>query len=572
MKIYSFIIATIAFAATIASCKGDLDLTQPTAAEVTFSDVKLTLATSGVRTISLDDTSDRTYQLIVEKSHDISSAEVTFEYSYQSWNEEMLEEDIYDPLPSKYFELSPSKSVEIDEECVREIVDLKFRNLNQLDANGQYYISFRLTSSDLEVTNPDDELSFYIYLDLNEGTIENPYKISSVESFMAISNKLVSGVDTYFELTETIDFSGVDNYTPIETTSSTPINLNGNDFAIKNLTISDGQGLFSTLYGAVSNLSITDASVTEVDKFTGILAGYASATIESVHTSGSVMMTSLTGSTNLTGYDAYHATGGIVGKLENGTIKRSSSSASVGSYWAAGGVVGDARTSTITECFSTGNVGKNNGGYDDVLEMANMEQVSGGIVGNTVSSSISHCYSTATVRADGAIHSTLVTSNWWVEGRAGGIVGRAGTNNSIQYCYSYADEIHYYRHGGGVVGWINATGNTMYDCIAWVKTLTATNKAGVTASGRISGHYNNITTNLTADRCYALSTMAIYINEVVRNFTWVTACGSDVRAYDGVAATGTLIETAKTTVGFSDLIWDFTSDQDKPRLKWEDVE
>jgi len=107
-----------------------------------------------------------------------------------------------------------------------------------------------------------------------EGTEENPYLISSPEDLKKLADKVNSEVygqkysfrDKYFVLTNDIDISGYENWTPIGTSgdfgtfSAFCGTINGQGYTISGLKItgdiSGYQGLFGHLYGDISNLTV----------------------------------------------------------------------------------------------------------------------------------------------------------------------------------------------------------------------------------------------------------------------------------------------------------------------------
>ena len=72
------------------------------------------------------------------------------------------------------------------------------------------------------------------------GTFADPYKISTPQHLVELSANVPTGAsaqNVYFVLTNSIDMSGIPNFTPIGT-SARPFssNLDGKGFSIKNLT------------------------------------------------------------------------------------------------------------------------------------------------------------------------------------------------------------------------------------------------------------------------------------------------------------------------------------------------
>lgn len=224
-----------------------------------------------------------------------------------------------------------------------------------------------------------------------------------------------------FRLGADINLSGYDagdgyGWMPIGD-SSTPFKgqLDGNGYAIKNLTINRSSmlkvGMFGEVEnGKIENLKMENANVTG-DQFVGVAAGSASNfQFENVQTSGSV-----------NGAEA----GGIAGDLYHGNILKSSSSATVTSSFMGGGLVGYSSESTIKWSFSTGNIGMLENGF-----------YIGGLVGTASESTIQESF--ARGKTVGAYY-------------VAGLIGGVENSNNVQNAYASGD-VEGSNYVGGLIG------------------------------------------------------------------------------------------------------------------------
>ncbi|MBE5910053.1 ArnT family glycosyltransferase [Pseudobutyrivibrio sp.] len=103
-----------------------------------------------------------------------------------------------------------------------------------------------------------------------EGTVDNPYLVSSADDLLYISQSVSMGNDyakVYFEQTCDIDLSTIENWEPIGRNDDYGLFgfngiYNGNGFSIKNINsvnVESDVALFSNLYGIVVNLCIEDS-------------------------------------------------------------------------------------------------------------------------------------------------------------------------------------------------------------------------------------------------------------------------------------------------------------------------
>lgn len=225
-----------------------------------------------------------------------------------------------------------------------------------------------------------------------------------------------------------IDLSEVSSFTPIGGFDN-PFtgSFDGGDKKIINLKIATTNnpsvGLFSKISGSVKNLHLVGVDVSGEGAHAGALAGILqSGTVTNVHSSGAV-----------SGFSA----GGLLGTVTNGTVRRSSSSASVQVSIYAGGLVGQLHGGKLLESYATG---KTAGLF-----------VAGGLVGATqaqgLHARISRCFATGTATATDTSLS-----------QAGGLVALVEDNSEITDSYA-TGAVHSNSAGGagGLVGLIAAS-------------------------------------------------------------------------------------------------------------------
>ena len=275
------------------------------------------------------------------------------------------------------------------------------------------------------------------------GTENNPYIIASRDQLVKITRASALW-DKHFELGVHIDLSGLTWSSAVFPTFSGT--LNGNGFAIRNLSISgtDHLGFFGLLQqeAQVSSLDLVDVSITatEGDRGNGLFAGENRGTVIDCSSAGTIT----------SGRDTPH-TGGLVGRnfgtLSNcysrGTVKAGEDTGSIGGLvgynggeveecyshcsvtgeWDVGGLVGYNR-GRLARCYSTHTV-SGNGSV-------------GGLVGSN-REDVANCYSTCRVNG---------------EERIGGLVGY--NRGSVMRCYS-AGFVSGNEAIGGLVGSYNGS-------------------------------------------------------------------------------------------------------------------
>ncbi|MBQ9893635.1 MAG: DUF1735 domain-containing protein [Bacteroidales bacterium] len=300
-------------------------------------------------------------------------------------------------------------------------------------------------------TAPEDKAAYIIFKMLpaeqeGSGTQADPYLISDAASFLKIQNLLKDDATTFFQLSEDIDFSGM---TFTEENPWTPINyastdeeiaaaekrkmvLDGDNHAIRNFKA--GGALFAFLRGSIKNLVIENAEVNCTMGNVGAVlvgnAGPAANSDEVVIKNVKIRNSKLNNDYKRTGILAAwfmdgivedveitdctvtsgeQQAGGMIGRMENGSLLNCSVSGSVTSdgYY-EGGMVAYAEHATIRNCHAGVKVTNNMSTYSRA----------GGLVGEFHGGSIEKCYATGDVEGLGhyigglvAVLSTIKDAN-----------------------------------------------------------------------------------------------------------------------------------------------------------------
>lgn len=252
------------------------------------------------------------------------------------------------------------------------------------------------------------------------GTEADPYLIASADDLKAFRDKVNAGDNSTLcaKLTQNIDL-GNNSWTPIISSSATYITAY--------------KGTFDGDYHTINGLKIDSTASNQ-----GLFGAINGATIKNLKVNGSV-----TSSNNYIG--------GIVGKVQQGTIENCSFSGTVsttksGGY--AGGITSYAgntstQKATITGCANTASV---KGG------------VTGGIAGYVKYTTIENCYNVGTITRMGSGSSD----------RTGGIVGQSMNRSSVSHCYN-SGTISSTSSFGAICGWNG--GKTVTNCF-WTQPET----------------------------------------------------------------------------------------------------
>lgn len=226
--------------------------------------------------------------------------------------------------------------------------------------------------------------------------------------------KAIAGTDQAYELSTDIDLSSEENWTPIEGFTG---ELNGCGHSIVNLTINsvnnENVGLFSVLRGKINDLMIENVQISHRGDTgnIGILAGTCSGTVQGVQVSGTI--------------DADYAenVGGIVGYLDNGSMKENTNLAEVNGGNSVGGIAGYASIEENNAIDGNINQGKIIG-----------KENAGGIAGTMT------CFSDKSTK-----HYTYAISDLINEGevegitKVGGIFGQLTASSNKYYGANYSN-------------------------------------------------------------------------------------------------------------------------------------
>ena len=249
------------------------------------------------------------------------------------------------------------------------------------------------------------------------GSETSPYLISTAEDLYNLSyyvnTKLMATTGVYFEMTDNIDLSDYDNWTPIGSDRNQFDGVfDGDGYVIDNLTSLRG-GLFGTVCqnAVIKNVGVASGEIGKENIYTSFLGGIAK------WSNGADFINCWNGA------DIYGSgyMGGIVGTVRDGGKSNITGCYNVGSLYASsghtGGIVGHLDTTrrdtsvevTIDNCYNLGSI---NGIYS-----------LGGIVGQAQDGhTIVNCYNAGKITSAS-------------DGQAGAIAGSLTNDNRVQECY-----------------------------------------------------------------------------------------------------------------------------------------
>ncbi|MCL2289406.1 MAG: T9SS type A sorting domain-containing protein [Bacteroidetes bacterium] len=392
------------------------------------------------------------------------------------------------------------------------------------------------------------------------GTIENPYKISSPQDLIALSEASESFEGIYFQQTQTIDMQTYQGFKPIGTKNvAFQGNYDGQNYGINNLKITEGYysnqriALFGSLStGAViRNLYIGGASHFEGTNYVGSIAGecYFGVTIDNCSSSATVIglgtdvggivgkgyivkNCSFLGSVTVD-YIYGSRTGGVAGSVSE-TIERCSNFGTVKGHQNVGGVCGFIATDgMIVDCYNKGSV---TGTSDYVGGVAGY--VSSGLISTA---GMSRCHNDGSVKGvnyvGGVVGYTAITD---VAGNTGNVeaqgefVGGVAGSGTIYRSYNRG-AVTGSSSVGGVIGLLSEA-NNCYNTGA----VSGSNRVGGlvgSANGtscKLRNSYNagsvSSTENLVGGIVGFMNTGGLVNSNEITNTYW----NSDVYTGDGV--------------------------------------
>ena len=262
------------------------------------------------------------------------------------------------------------------------------------------------------------------------GTEADPYLIASADDLKAFRDKVNAGDNSTLcaKLTQNIDL-GNNSWTPIISFSATYITaykgtFDGDYHTINGLKIdstASNQGLFGAINGAtIKNLKVNGSVTSSNNYIGGIVGKVQQGTIENCSFSGTVSTTKSGGyAGGITSYAGNTST-------QKATITGCANTASV-KGGVTGGIAGYVKYTTIENCYNVGTITRMGSGSSDRT---------GGIVGQSMnSSSVSHCYNSGTISSTssfGAIcgwnGGKAVTNCFWTQPETGKGAGNSDIN------------------------------------------------------------------------------------------------------------------------------------------------
>lgn len=301
---------------------------------------------------------------------------------------------------------------------------------------------------------------------------EKAYLIGDKYQMAEISNLLSTTSKKYFKLVDDIT---VTSWSSIDCNAKGAIALDGNNKTISGL----NAPLFAFLDGEVSNLNITNATISSSGNYYGVLV--RSITKDNCEISNvTVSNSSVSGARHV---------GGLIGRIDGPTsCKVTNCSADVnvtGSSYYLGGLIGYMTGGTIEGCHATGDVTCNlSGTYAHI----------GGLIGTVVGGTIKNCY------AIGDVKETVTGKGALLGGLIGDFAGPATLSNS----YATGNVTNSYTRAGGLVGGIGKCEVSIRDCYC-TGDVTANNDSG----GFVGYVENDAAANLTITNGYSTSALTI---------------------------------------------------------------
>ena len=374
------------------------------------------------------------------------------------------------------------------------------------------------------------------------GTIGNPYKVSSPQDLIDLSNAEESFEGVYFQQTQNIDMQAYQSFTAIgaEHLKGFKGSYDGQNFEIKNLRVTDGfLGSNIALFGylrdgaEISNVRITGNSIMEGESSIGSIAGECQGTVTIQNCSSSATIVAEGGSVGgivgsgsivknctFTGsvtvdYEYANNTGGIAGSVSKMIVFCNNYGAVTGTD-RVGGICGILPAGgEMSDCYNSGSV---TGVGDNVGGVAGY--VSSGL---TYDAFLTRCHNSGNVKGDNSVggvagyavkaENSGNTGN--VEGKGeyvGGVVGQG----RVSLSYNRGDVT-----GDTYVGGVSGNLKEMDNC------YNAGNVSGNDYVGGIFGAAT--TTDCTLSNSY--------------NAGAVSATGTAVGGIGGYVKTGGLINS-----------------------------
>ncbi|MDL2300868.1 fibronectin type III domain-containing protein [Lachnospiraceae bacterium OttesenSCG-928-D06] len=322
-----------------------------------------------------------------------------------------------------------------------------------------------------------------------DGTKNNPYIISDMETFDNIRNNL----SAYYKLTSNIDFQGK-IVIPIGNLVSTPFKgtIDGDGYTIRNFVI-DSSATYPGLFG-ISSSAVFRNLILENGESKKNLKKAQIGILASILNNCSLENIEIVNPCVFGG----EQTGALFGSVSGGSVKNCvvRGNIEVESLYRAGGLGGYAIDAEITKCFVKGR-----GIVKGVLD-------AGGLIGYAPKSTINQCFADIDIEsgnytgglvgiANGNISECYALGK--VTGKyAGGLLG--SSNGTIKNCFALGDVTSSINHiyTGGLIGY--STGRVEKCYAAGLVSESGSGLVYATSTGStFASYFDSVTTGVTAD-------------------------------------------------------------------------
>ncbi len=390
----------------------------------------------------------------------------------------------------------------------------------------------------------------------------DPYLIGNASQLNNVRNYL----DAHFKVIDDIDLSEYwenQGWEPIGSLND-PFTggFDGDNYSIINLKI-DRSGSFNGLFGCIEDAVLENISLEDVD----IFGGYGTGGLVGLNENGTIRNSSSTGTV-----EGNNVLGGLVGWNEGGVVENCFSSCTLfttGGLWRAGGLIGWNDGGEISYSYALGNF--------DLTQTSGNLRVIGGFVGfNSGGALINKCYAYVDVIGNfhtaedfggfagvnsGTILESYATGEVLGGENAGGFVGMANSGSLIKDSFSSGD-VNASDFYGGFVG---KNSGAIENCYSFGKLfLAGTNRGAFSGSNTTQG-------NITS--CYFDKDIAEYEvsdgGDARTTLQMQAGTPGDFINPDGTIDVGEDSDNLMYEE-WDDTIWDFGTDNDYPKLQWQD--
>ena len=404
---------------------------------------------------------------------------------------------------------------------------------------------------------PDDKAAYILFKTIapsmeGSGTAADPYIVASAEDLSKVDNVLEEGKTKYFKQTADIDFTGVitenNPWVPInpslaqegdetDPAQSRMLVYDGNNKKISNF--NGGGAIFAMLVGSVKDLTIENAHIDCAKKNLG---GVLEACVGTKDTGSNVVLKNVHVKNSVINND-YQRTGGLIAWLQGGIVEDCDAVCEVTSNGAqGGGLIGRVDLGTIKNCWAKGNV---SAGY-----------YSGGLIGFAGDVTVQNCHATGNVSH----------SNGGNYSRVGGLIGQIEGNSTIEKSYATGNMEGTGHMGGGFIGVIGKDGITVNidQCFSTGNVTMPTESGNWAHVGGFVGTLNSEGGKLNISNCYSTGAIAtrrysggfvgsIFSKPATLNITnsYTTSDISGVQVRDGIKADGSVASADEIAAGLA---------------------